>query len=172
MKYKNLCTFGGSTIDEIEYDFICGYVKEHKIKNVLEFGTGISTYCFLENDCEIVSFEYQSKYFNYYKNIFNKYGNVNMVMFDNTNPIIIKDFTFPFFDMAFIDSPKGGKRKRHDCARLNSCIFSSDKTNTIMIHDSKRRSEITSIEAMKEHGWHVDYALDSRRGITVIRKDD
>ena len=45
------------SIGEDDYAFLVGFVRENGVKRVIEIGPGDSTWAFLENDCEVFSFE-------------------------------------------------------------------------------------------------------------------
>ena len=66
MDYFSELTFDNGTITPREYLDLVEFVRQNRFESVLEFGPGVSTYAFLENDCEVYTFEHDPKWLNLY----------------------------------------------------------------------------------------------------------
>lgn len=152
-----------ATVQRDEYLFLVEYVKERHIKTVLEFGPGISTWAFLENDCEITSLEYNDLFYDCAFETFKEFDKVEIVRY-NDEPVITLLLSGEF-DVAFVDSPVGVKK---NFARLNTCMFASQRTKRILLHDSRRVGEQLTQMVFTELGWNVIEVCSSQRGIAEM----
>lgn len=158
--------FNAATITKKEYIFLSNFLKDKKIRNILEFGPGISTYSFIENSCIIDSIEFSEKWYKEYKNIFSKYNKVNIIYnnFQKEGFIDIPEISNKYYDMVFIDSPPG----IFPFSRLNTLLYSFKKSKVILIHDYNRKSEKNSIDILKKiYNFTLRY-FDEDKGIGIL----
>jgi len=135
MIYKDKLKFDAATITSSEYEFLSNFAKNNSLKNILEFGTGASTYSFLEVGCHVTTFETSRKYIPrmFPELLTLKECSVIYYNLDSLKSIILKQR----FDLAFIDGPFG---KPH-LSRIESCLFSITYTDHLLLHDFKRTGE-------------------------------
>src|SRR5690606_21336420 len=69
------------SIGEDDYAFLVDCVRENQVKRVIEIGPGDSTWAFLENDCEVFSFEYDMAYLQRARERFAAYPSVNVMQY-------------------------------------------------------------------------------------------
>jgi len=150
MKYKNDLVFSRATIRPQEYDFIYSLCKINNIKTVLEFGTGISTYCFLENDCYIMSYETDKQYV---PDGLYKQEKCEIILYNYDNLDNMK--SDKMFDLAFIDGPRGLEH----LSRFKSCLFAVSCTNHVLMHDFCRlgEQETASYFVKMYDGWKLNH---------------
>ncbi|QDT40358.1 Glycosyl transferase family 2 [Gimesia alba] len=152
--FKENAAFNGFSISSIEYDFLVNFVKQHKIRRVLEFGPGASTWAFLQAGCEVISLEYQEKWYQHYCKIFEDQPQVQILKFDNQPELHIPELENKIFDFGFIDSPEGTLGKHYKkFSRLNSCEIVATKTPLWMLHDANRPGEKDTLAVFIERGW-------------------
>lgn len=162
MRYIDKMQFTPATINPKEYEFLVEYVKRYSIKSVLEFGPGVSTYAFLENDCQIVALEHTDWFFEHFIKQFEAQQlSVRVGRYRNA-PEVNPSMVITQCDMAFIDSPPGIPGAAHKpFNRLNTCLFASRYTRRILLHDSSRIGERLTQMLFDQMGWRViDVCLD------------
>lgn len=160
--YKHNLIFNDAAIHESEYDWLYDFVKKNNIKNVLEFGLGVSTYCFLENDCNITTFETSLEYSKKFTNLSNKCKIINYKKED------ILDISLnERFDLAFVDGPFGTK----SLSRLNSCLFSMRYSDHILLHDFQRVGEKETAKFITDNykDWNV-ITIETKRKLGYFFK--
>lgn len=166
-KFINLIgKYSQASITKKEYMFLFNFVKLNNINSVLEFGPGLSTCAFMENDCEIYSYENQEKWFLINKELFNNFKNVNINLFEYKENMQINELRNKFFDLAFIDSPVGTS----SMSRLYTCLFASKKSHLFLLHDSNRIPEKKTLEYFRETGEWEYFIVPTERGIGVCYK--
>lgn len=147
--------FNGFSISEQEYDGLVQFARQARIRRVLEFGPGASTWAFVEAGCEVVSLEYQQKWFEHYRREFAQHPQVQVIQFHNQPTISVPQLREQQFDLGFVDSPVGALYKHY--ARMNACEFVADRTNRWMLHDAQRAGERNTLSAFQGRGWVVEY---------------
>ena len=106
MEYFSKLKFGGGAITPRDYLYLVEFVKQNGFKNILEFGPGISTYAFLEDNCNVYTFEHHPRWFNLYSEEFESFDNVHVLKYDAKNEILsLPQVEGTSFDMAFVDAP-------------------------------------------------------------------
>jgi hypothetical protein len=167
MLYKDRIKFDAATITNCEYDFLYDFVKRNNIKTVLEFGTGASTYCFLENNCKITTFETSKRYIPKVFPEILTFPNCVVVYYTVE---LLKNITLnETFDLTFVDGPFG---KPH-LSRLESCLFSMKYSNHLLLHDFKRKGEIETVDFLtKETPAWKSITINTRRKIGYLYKSD
>jgi hypothetical protein len=162
MRYRDDIKFNDATIHIDEYNYMVNVISLNNIKNVLEFGLGASTFCFMENDCNITTFETSLKYAKQFPNVV-----CDIVIYENDK---LMDYNFEkTFDIAFIDGPFGVKH----LSRLNSCLFALSRTNNILLHDFNRLGEQETFKYIIEHNpeWKMK-KINTRRGMGYLFRNE
>ena len=155
-------------------------------KSVLEFGPGDSTQTLIDLGLErIVTCEHVPKWLAVAKKRFAKCKQVKVLSFTDTVPVVI-DGLDPNerFDIAFVDTPKGGiardvrmfERKIHpefpDCSRLNTMLMALHHADVVLLHDAKRPLERATLMRLYSTG-KVDITfLPNPLGVARIEKRD
>jgi hypothetical protein len=155
-------------------------------KSVLEFGPGFSTYAFIEAEVpRILCLEYLDKYFDFAKERFKDFPQVEIRHFRDEAPIAtmeVRDGVFQVdnaecFDIALVDSPKGyaGARTTHtgqeDCSRLNTCLLALMHSPIVLLHDAYRPLERGTLGRLNVMGHKVSYYKEaSRTGMARIER--
>ena len=107
--------WGGSCILEEDWIFMQEIIAKHNVRNVLEFGSGLSTILFEQLGVKIVSYETSTSYANNVRTIL---PGIDVRMWDGKT--IIGDIDNPppaQFDLVFVDGP-AGPENREDAIRL------------------------------------------------------
>ncbi len=151
-------------ITKEDFNFLYNFCLKNDIKKILEFGPGESTYCFLKlKNVEILSYEYEESWLKIARKQFGRYPNVKLFKYENEETIEID--IEGRFDLGFIDSPLGTR----SLSRLNTCLCASKYSNTLILHDSKRRGEKETILYFKKLGWEPTF-INTRIGLCILRK--
>lgn len=145
---RGVVKFGEAGLNEDEYDFLLEYCKLHNIKNVLEFGPGSTTWCFIDaNVSNIISLEHDQKYLDIYTKTFYEYSNVKVDCYKNPSVIHLPYYENKNYDLILVDSPKGTKL----FSRLNTILWAIKNSKRVLIHDAKRSGEKSTREFIKYH---------------------
>ncbi|MHA1816263.1 MAG: glycosyltransferase [Candidatus Heimdallarchaeaceae archaeon] len=131
--------WGGSNITDRDWIFMKDILKEYEIKNVLDFGVGLSTLLIGTMTDTVVTFETEQKAIQ------------NMVGLADPKKHLIKhwdgetvpDYKSPYeYDFAFVDGPSGGRNREW------STKYASEHADLIIVHDAGR---------VAEKGWQTKY---------------
>jgi len=123
-------------------------------KAALEFGPGFSTYALIEAGCDIFSYEHNNQWLAESRKIFKPFQQVKIYKYQNTPKITLR-MPVDRFDIAFVDSPVGGRGKsriihpnQEGCSRMNTLKFALDNADIVLMHDCEREDERNSIKAL------------------------
>ncbi len=164
-------SFNSFSISPEEYQWLRGFVRENGIRKVLEFGPGTSTWAFLEAGCQIVSLEYQDKWYRHYRREFAEHPQVTILRYDNDPELQIPELDDCKFDLAFVDSPVGKLGVLYKrFARINSCEYVASRTDTWILHDARREGERNTLSVFEDKGWSVE-VIDKGAGMAIARRD-
>ena len=168
---RDRATFNGFSISRDEYDALVKFVRKHRIRRVLEIGPGASTWALLETGCDVVSLEYQMRWFEHFRQVFAPHPQVQVIHYDNQPEICVPELNGQRFDLGFVDSPEG-QLGRH-CkrfARLNACEFVAGRTSQWMLHDAQRQGERDTLAVFEEKGWTIR-PLDGAPKLAIVSRD-
>lgn len=166
LKYVSNARFGGYGITKNDYLELVKFVSDNGLKTVLEFGPGASTWAFLETECAVWSIEYEPKFAKIAEGTFKGFDNVRVFCVPMTHPIQTpREIEGKRFDMCLVDSPFGGYYRYF--ARLNSIIYAMAVTDTILVHDSKRKKDRMTLRFLEDSGWNLRY-LNRRKSKLVV----
>lgn len=135
---------GPGSIDRQEWDQLCHFITEHKIRTILEFGPGISSKLFSALCPTVHSIEEDPNWRKKCTTCVDK-------------PILQN------YDMAFVDGPKGTVKK----SRYHSVALAKQYTKLIIFHDTKRQGEKETITGLLANWERTEFA--SKRGLTIFR---
>ena len=168
MKYKETVAFNCAAITESEYDYLVEIVRLNNFHKILELGPGASSFAFLENDCDIYSFDHHPKWHQIEKEKFADYENIKNYLYNNQVNMDLKEIEGMHFDLALVDSPPSGSHP----TRKDMCEYVSDKTDVILLHDAKRpfEQEIYKCFSDKKE-WNAKY-INTTRGFALFYKND
>lgn len=167
-KYLHRVRFGSYSIGRNDYQELVRFVRENKIKAVLEFGPGGSTWAFLENDCQVWSGEYTKDYYHAAKEEFKEFPNVHLFHVKLTHFLDIPEIKGKRFDLCFVDAPVG--RYYLYFSRLNSCLFAMQVTDTIILHDIHRIKEQMTLRFFQDMGWEPEFARTVPCRMAIFRR--
>jgi len=117
--------FGGSSITDKDYEFIKSVIEKHKVKNVLEFGAGLST-LLISDLVKTVTYETDEKWIKETKSK----KDCDIRLWDGKS-VDVSDK----YDLAFVDGPCGG------ASREFSTKIASEHADIVIIHDAGRENE-------------------------------
>jgi glycosyltransferase involved in cell wall biosynthesis len=166
-KYINKMKNTASSITLREYAYLCEIISINKIKNILEFGPGFSTYAFMENQCNIYSYEHKQHWLDINKKQLKGFSNIHFYPFKYEENIQLEGLDRVDIDFAFVDSPQG---TRND-SRLHTCIFASKVSDVFILHDCRRWPEKDTMKKFEEQGWNYTF-IESKRGIGICYKNN
>lgn len=165
-KYIQNARFGGFGITKNDYYELVRFARENNVKTVLEFGPGASTWAFLETDSNVWSIEYEPKFAEIAKDTFKEFDEVRVFHIRMNHSIETpEEIKGRKFDLCLVDSPFGGYYKYF--ARLNSCIYAMEVTDTILVHDSKRKKDQMTLRFLEDSGWRLRF-LNRRKSKLVV----
>jgi hypothetical protein len=166
---------GAMTLPREDYEILWNEAKGKK--SVLEFGPGFSTFAFIEAEVpRIVCCEYLDKYYDFAKERFKDFPQVEIVRFWD-EPEARAEVEGEF-ELALVDSPKGyhGARTPHpgqeDCSRLNTCLLALKHSPVVLLHDAYRPLERGTLGRLSKMGHKVTfYNKASRGGLARIERN-
>lgn len=127
--------WGGGCITDRDWMFMKEVIETHKVKNILEFGAGLSSLLFAQVAEKIITFETQPGWI---KDIQDKSDETKNHLFhwDGKN-LDIQDFIDEGlkFDMAFVDGPAGGQNREF------STKYGAELADIVIVHDAGREWE-------------------------------
>jgi hypothetical protein len=164
-------SFGGASISKQEFDSINTFVKEHKIKTVLEFGPGSSTNVFIANQCDILCLENNEKFLNQNKKKYQEYDHIEFILNNQNNITELKHkLRDRYFDLCFIDGPRADLDQYKLFNRIDSYILAFLHAKYTICHDTKRKKDRNSINLIFDSSIYNIEEFDSARGLTLIYK--
>jgi hypothetical protein len=167
-RLRERATFNAFSVSQMECERLADFVRQNNIKSVLEFGPGASTWYFADVGCDVVSLEYDEKWFRRYKQAFQDVPNVRILKFTNASTVLVPELGNRTFDFAFVDSPVGTLYKER--SRLNSCEFVAERTSQWMLHDSQRVAERQTLDEFAIRGWRVEPVPDSPK-LSLVKRN-
>lgn len=123
-----------------EYEYIRDVINTHKLKKVLEWGSGASTLWFPQN-CDIdkwVSIEHDKLYYDYLKPKINEKVDLRLLQDKNDYINIDGEFDFILIDGIY----------RQECLQRAFKVLSTSPQARIILHDSGRKEYFD---------WYKDY---------------
>jgi len=125
-------TFGGGAITDRDWLFMSELIEKENIKNILEFGTGLSTLLFQTRVDRIDSFETNQGWINKISAMADE-TKVNHHNWDGVKATIPQDVVY---DFVFVDGPSGGENREfsHKYAYETGAKW-------IIVHDAGRVPE-------------------------------
>lgn len=130
--------YGGFSITALDWDFIKDVMLKNNVKNVLEFGSGLSS-LFISEHAKIDSFETDPKQAEFIKQ---RCRNENLIihLWDG----ISCELPQQNYDLVFVDGPKGKSSVglTGGIGREHSIRIASEHSDRIIIHDANREEEI------------------------------
>lgn len=129
--------WGGFRIREKDWYFIKNIIDDLKPKNLLEFGSGLSTLLFSDNDIKVESFDEDLEHAKSRVNSRRRKDNVLLREWDGKKCNPKKDI----YGLCFVDGPTG--KANNGIGRKNSIKYASQYSNHVIIHDAEREDELT-----------------------------
>jgi len=168
---RDRAAFNGFSISRDEYDALVEFARKHRIRRVLEFGPGASTWALLEAGCHVVSLEYQHRWFEHFRQVFSQHPEVRVIQYDNLPEICVPELNGQRFDFGLVDSPEGqlGRHYRR-FARLNACEFVAARTDQWMLHDAQRPGERETLTVFEEKGWKIR-SLEETPKLAIVTRE-
>ena len=148
-----------------DYGALIAEAQRLQPKRVLEFGPGYSTYAWIEAGVpEIVSVEHIDDWREEKRAQFAEFPNVSVQPFWNEAPVARLGQDAGEFDLAFVDSPRGGHNKgrarlpgQQDCSRLNTLMCALKHAPIALLHDATRVDERHSLRRAELAGHKVEW---------------
>jgi ADP-heptose:LPS heptosyltransferase/glycosyltransferase involved in cell wall biosynthesis len=126
--------WGGGCITDRDWLFMKDVVRENNVKNIVEFGVGLSSLLFASIVDNVVSFETQEGWIKKIKDMATEKNHI--FHWDGEN-LAIDDFIEEGhkFDMAFVDGPAGSMNREW------STKLGSELADIVIVHDAGRQGE-------------------------------
>lgn len=142
----------GYSIIQKDWTFMKGIMRRNKVKKVVEFGSGLSTFLFSELADEVISYEDDPTWIKNFKEhgikaLKNGYENVAKIKVFKWDGHEIKQKYNGKFDLAFVDGPRG-KSAGGKIGRRNSIQLATQLADRILVHDAGRTDELV---------WQLEY---------------
>lgn len=117
-------------------DYLCNYIKEHNIKNILEIGSAIGysaiKMALVSDDIKITTIEKDEKRYNIAVNNINKYNlgeRINIILGDALETVIDGEY-----DLVFIDASKGNNMNFFNKYSKNLKSYGIIITDNLLFH--------------------------------------
>lgn len=136
--------WGDFSIGGGDWIFLKGVVQEHNVKNILEFGCGLSS-LLLSELAEVESFEILDEYAQKIIARATEKNRLTVRAWDGTECTPFKDR----YDLAFVDGPKG--KSAGGIGRQHSIRIAAQCADMVVIHDAGRPDEMQ---------WQQEYLRD------------
>jgi glycosyltransferase involved in cell wall biosynthesis len=157
--------FRSASILPDEYEFLQDFCKANNVRQVIEFGPGVSTLAFLRAGCAVVSVEDNPRHF---QEAQRGLWAPDCALLLGSPPAIMEHpaISGRTFDLAFVDGPAA----KGPLPRLHSVQAAMSLAPVVMIHDANRPGERAAIaEMMKDSAWSLETRASSR-GIAILRR--
>jgi len=157
--------FRSSSILPKEFAFLQEFCKAKTVRQVVEFGPGVSTLAFLRAGCSVVAVEESRRYFDEAQEML-RTPDCSLLL--GAPPAILEHPALAgrCFDLAFVDGPIA----TGPLPRLNSMQAAMRLAPVVMLHDANRPGELATLaELLKDGDWHLE-THPSRRGIAILTK--
>lgn len=155
------------SISKDDGEMLMRWCKNLGVRTVLEFGPGYSTNFFLQAGCNVTSCESNIHWFQE----FAKHPEsrlVNMArFFESDFPLEIPEIKSRYFDLAFIDAPKGDV---FPASRINTALYAWYRCGLIAMHDTNRPGERLTVRILQALGCQIiaEYS-ESIGGLTLLK---
>ena len=126
-------TFGSGSLTKEDWEFMKQVIQENNVKNILEFGSGISTLLLYDLGIKIISLETMQGWIDKLKKM---KPELDIRLWDGENLEISEALRQQGIDMAFVDGPSGG------ATREFSTKIASELAEIVIIHDASRQNEL------------------------------
>lgn len=146
--------WGGGSITDRDWLFLCDIFDTYNIKKVLEFGAGLSTLLMASKVDKVVTFETQQGWINKISKMSDKEKNYFFLWDGKKIDLNSSDFKDVKFDFAFVDGPAGGANREF------STMYASKLADIIVVHDAGREWE----RKWQEKYLSKDFELVARGG--------
>jgi len=127
--------WGGGCITDRDWMFMKEVIEENGVKNILEFGAGLSSLLFGSLVDKVITFEDQQGWIKKIGDMANE--NVNHFFHWDGKQLALQDFIQEGlkFDMAFVDGPAGSMNREF------STKYASELADIVIVHDAGRQGE-------------------------------
>ena len=146
--------WGGGSITDRDWLFLCDIFKTYGVKTILEFGAGLSSLLFATKVNKVVTFETQQGWINKINSMADQDKNEFFLWDGKKIAIDLEDFEKDKFDFAFVDGPAGGQNREW------STMYASKLADLIVVHDAGRQWE----RKWQEKYLAEDYEMVSKGG--------
>lgn len=129
--------WGGGSMTDRDWIFMKDIFKEYKIKNVLEFGAGLSTLLMGTMADKVITLETSQGWIKKIGDLADPKKHIIKHWDGKTVPLeTLSDYQYPDkYDFIFVDGPAGGENREW------STKYASEHTDLIIIHDAGRKPE-------------------------------
>lgn len=156
----------GWSILEDDYNWLILHVKEHNIRNVLEFGPGDSTLAFLDAGCKVISFESNQSFLVPHRNRFSNEADVTLLHCPADQVPDAPQISFTP-ELVFVDGPPLRPGETH--SRRAMCEWALRNYGQLILHDARRKEEQATLKLLEAAGAEVSL-IPTRKGLAVVRK--
>lgn len=123
--------WGGASITDKDWDYIKAILKEEGVKNILEFGSGLSTLLFNSIGLKVISYETRTEDIEKLKAL----GKDLDIRHWDGKGITLKESEKDSIDLVFVDGPGGGEN------REPSFVIAKE-FKRVLVHDAGRPVEM------------------------------
>lgn len=152
------------SIDSDDYIFLVKHCLNHRIRNVIEFGSGDSTLAFLDAGCRILCLESDPEGVEEGRR---RFAGEQAVELRLCPAMQVPDMaTLPFMpDLVLVDGPPA--YEGNELKRLAPCEWAAELCGHFLLHDAKRVAERAILSIFKERGYTVRQ-LVSEKGLAAV----
>lgn len=144
-------TFGGGALTDRDWLFIKTVCEQYGVKQVLEFGAGLSTLLFADFVGDVLTFETHQGWIAKINTELQACGypltKAYVCGWKGDNAELHMDDDHQHFDLAFVDGPAGGLSREH------STRHASELADLVIVHDAGREHEKTWQEKYLKEGF-------------------
>ena len=163
--------FDNGAISLEEWKALDEFFVSRQLYNVVEIGTGFSTYLFSMVADQVLSLDTDQQWLELVADYLGPRKNVDLVKYDYpdfSSAAASIAFYPPQTTLCFVDGPAGHNKKNPN-SRRDSMILAKNYFKYIAIHDSRRQGEANNIAELFTGDWSLQ---QSARSLALLQRGD
>jgi len=159
---ENEAPFGEWSIDRMEFRWLARWCEENRIRRVIEFGPGASSFVWIGAGCQVYAYESAPSWLNQHRlHIRNRCELFLLLEADlpKMNELPWKP------DVVMVDGPPFREGQRF--SRKAQCAWAMELCGRFFLHDSHRCGEIETLKDYQNEHYHI-LTIPSKKGLVLV----
>lgn len=159
---ENEATFGEWSIDRMEFRWLARWCEENRIRRVIEFGPGVSTFVWIGAGCRVHAYESSPSWLNQHRMQIRNRCEIFLLPEADLPPMN----ELPWVpDVVMVDGPpfRAGQR----FSRRAQCAWAMELCGRFFLHDSHRSGEMETLKDYQNENYHI-LQVPSKKGLVLV----